>query len=131
MLALGLILILLAAGAVVAALFGASPETSSFDLGVFSLEMNTLGVFFFGAATVLLLGAGLWLLRAGTRRANRRRHEKKELNRLAQKLEERDSTPSGSSTTAASTSTAPTTEPVSQDTETRETGRHGSGSTTG
>lgn len=138
MLALGIILILLATGAVVAALFGASPETSTFDLGVFSLEMDTLGVFFFGAGTVVLLAIGLWLVRAGLRRASRRRQEKKELNRLAQKLEERDSNApdrttatSAPTTSTTSTTSATASDTTAQDAKTRETGRHDSGSTSG
>jgi membrane protein implicated in regulation of membrane protease activity len=90
MLALGVILILVAAGAVLAAVAGASDQTSTFDLGVFSVEMNTLGVFLSGAATVLLLVVGLELVRAGVRRANRRRKERKELNRLTEQLGERE-----------------------------------------
>lgn len=106
MLALGIILIVLAAGVLVLAVAGASNQVASFDLGAFSVEMTTLGVFFAGAATVLLLLLGLGLLRAGVRRANRRRKEKKELHRLTEQLETREkqgSEPSTASSTPATT----------------------------
>ena len=111
MLVLGIILVLLATGAVLAALFGASAETSTFDLGAFTLEMSTLGVFFLGAATVFLLGAGLALMQSGVRRANRRRKDKKELNRLSHKLEEREGTSTGSTSTPRDPDTPGSTPP--------------------
>lgn len=107
MLALGVILILLAAAAVLAATLGASDELSSFDLGAFSLEMNTLGVFLFGAVTVVLLGLGLMLVRGGVRRANRRRQEKKELTRLAHRDEAAESAHRPTTGTAAPRTDAP------------------------
>ncbi len=97
MFALGIILILLAVGAFLAAVVGASNDMSTFELGAFNVEMNTLGVFFAGAATVLLLMLGLALVRAGVAGANRRRREKKELRRKARELDAREN--------AASTST--------------------------
>lgn len=90
MLALGIILVLLAVGAFLAALVGGSDERAFFDLGVFSVETNTLGVFLIGAATVLLLVVGLELVRVGARRANRHRREKKELGRLQGELASRE-----------------------------------------
>lgn len=82
MLALGIILILLAAFMVYVAFAGATDQTAVFDLGAFNLEMNTPGVFVAGGATVLVLVLGLALLRSGLRSASRRRKEKKELKRL-------------------------------------------------
>ena len=73
MLVLGLILVLVATGALVAALVGGSNDPAQFDLGLFDVQTNTLGVFLIGAATVLLLVLGLELIRAGLRRASRRR----------------------------------------------------------
>ncbi len=89
MLALGIILVLVAAAVLIAALFGGSGsgEPAGFDLGAVNVETNTFGVFLAGALTLLLLVAGLALISAGMRRARRRRQEKKELNRLSQKLE--------------------------------------------
>ncbi len=90
MLVLGIILVLLAGGAFVAALAGGSNQPAAFDLGLVDIKTNTLGVFLFGAVTVLLLAIGLWLIRAGIGHARRRRQEKKELNRLTTELEARD-----------------------------------------
>ena len=106
MLVLGIILVLLAAGAILAALVAAPAQTATFDLGAFSLEMNTVGVFFAGAGAVVLLAIGLELIRSGLRRANQRRKEKKELNRLS-KLEARSGTAAGASgSTATNTDTS-------------------------
>lgn len=126
MLALGIILILIAAGALSAALWGATDQTSTFDFGFFSVEMNTLGIFLTGAVTVLLLVLGLELIRAGVRRANRRRKEKKELNRLAQKLEARESTPAATADTTTQTRTETRTDsPAASDTaDTTDTATH-------
>jgi hypothetical protein len=90
MFVLGIILILLAVGAFLAAVVGASNDMSTFELGAFNVEMNTLGVFFAGAATVLLLMLGLALVKAGVAGANRRRREKKELRRKARELDARE-----------------------------------------
>ncbi len=90
MLVLGIILVLLAAGALLAALLGGRDDAAELDLGVFSIETTTMGVFLIGAATLLVFVIGLELIRSGTRRANRRRKDKKELGRLSQKYESRD-----------------------------------------
>lgn len=120
MLALGIILVLLAAAAILAALFGGTVEPLVFELGAFNVTTNTLTVFVAGALTVLVLVVGLGLIRAGLRRARQRRQEKKELNRLASKLEEREATRStdartGPEDTGATTDTkaAPAGEPSS------------------
>lgn len=119
MLALGIILILLAAGMVYVVFAGATEQTAVFDLGAFNLEMNTLGVFVAGGATVLVLVLGLALLRAGLRSANRRRKEKKELKRLHARDERSarpatDSHPTGGAGVATgTTSTSSTPETTS------------------
>lgn len=117
MLALGIILILLAAGMVYVAFAGATDQTAIFDLGVFNLEMNTQGVFVAGGVTVLVLVLGLALLRAGVRSANRRRKEKKELKRL-HALDERSTrttagSPDGTSRADRPTTSHTTTQPES------------------
>lgn len=112
MLVLGVILILIAAGVVLAAVAGSSNDTATFDLGGFSVEMSPLLVFLTGAATVLLLVFGLSLMRAGVRSATKRRKEKKELNRLAQKLEAKEQRAEGPSATST-----PGTEPTTRSTE--------------
>lgn len=104
MLVLGLILILLAAGATLVAVLGASTIPVDFQLGGFSLSMEPLWVFFTGAATVLLLVLGVELMRAGARRANKRRKDKKELNRLAgQAQTDRRAEPGGTTHTRTAT----------------------------
>lgn len=110
MLVLGVILILLAAGATIAAIAGTSNEPVTFDLSAFSVDMAPLGVFLTGAATVLLLVLGVGLVRAGLRGARKRRKEKKQLNRLSEKLVARETAPEGGArtgTTATSTSDRP------------------------
>lgn len=83
MLALGVILVLLATVAVVSALVGGSDESVGFDLGLVEGEISATGVFLTGAVTVLLLVAGLLLIRVGLRRAKRHRKNAKKLERLS------------------------------------------------
>jgi hypothetical protein len=102
MLALGIILVLLAAGAVVAALLGGAGNPATFELGLLEIQTNTLGAFLFGAVTVVLLLMGLGLIRAGVARARRRREERKELNRLHRKLDESPGASTGGAATTRS-----------------------------
>jgi membrane protein implicated in regulation of membrane protease activity len=104
MLVLGIILLVVAAGFFVAVLFGGGGQ-ATVDLGGLNVTMNTFAVFLLGMGTVILAVLGLWLIMAGLRRANRRRQDKKELNRLSRKLEARE-TPSAAET--ASSTGAPT-----------------------
>lgn len=98
MLALGIILIVLAALVAVFVALGAPDPTtcgadgtcSTFELGGIQVTMDPLWVFLTGAATVLLLVLGLELMRAAARRARRRRHEKKDRERRAERLEEHE-----------------------------------------
>ena len=95
MLALGVILIVLAALVAAFVVFGApDPATcsaeeacSTFELGGVQVTMEPLWVFLTGAATVLLLVLGLEMMRAAARRARRHRHEKKDRERRAERLE--------------------------------------------
>ena len=87
MLALGLILVVLSALALIAALAGGSDDPATFDLGIFELQTNTMGVFLLGAGTVLLFVMGLELVRSGVRRANRRRREQRTLTKRSEELE--------------------------------------------
>jgi hypothetical protein len=110
MFALGVILILLAAGALVLAVVSTPNTPATFELGGVSVAMEPLWVFLAGALTVLLLVLGLELVRAGARRASKRRKEKKELNRLAEKLEARETDgPTATTTQPAATGTTSTT----------------------
>jgi hypothetical protein len=80
MLAIGLILILLAAGALIAVLAtGTDDQAALFGS---TLEMPTLVVFLAGAATLLVFIMGLELTRSGLRRANRTRRDRKRLRKL-------------------------------------------------
>lgn len=94
MLVLGIILILVAAGLLVTALFGgrSSEEPAGFDLGAIHVDVNTFTAFLAGAVTLLLLVAGIALIQSGLRRARRRRQQRKELNRLQKREESRAAT---------------------------------------
>jgi hypothetical protein len=84
MLALGVILILLSAGAFVAVLASGTDERAALYSG--NVELPTLVMFLAGAAALLIFIMGLELLRSGVRRANRNRKDSRRLR----KLEERD-----------------------------------------
>jgi hypothetical protein len=81
MLVLGLILILIAAGVLVAMLVSGStgPQATMFDG---HLHASALVFFLIGAATLLVFIMGLELVRSGLRRANRNRKNSKRLRRL-------------------------------------------------
>ncbi len=117
MLALGLILILVSALLLVTALFGGVNDPVPFDLGLVSGETSVMVVFLIGAGTVLLFVMGLELTRSGVRRANRRRKEQKEYQRLSSRHAEgerkaSDTKPSDEkSTDAAPSDTEPRTSP--------------------
>jgi hypothetical protein len=111
MLVLGIILILLAAGLLVTALFGgrSSEEPAGFDLGAIHVDVNTFTAFLAGAVTLLLLVAGIALIQSGLRRARRRRQQRKELNRLQKREETRAAAPTtGEPDTTGSTRTTET-----------------------
>ena len=111
MLVLGIILILVAAGLLVTALFGgrSSEEPAGFDLGAIHVDVNTFTAFLAGAVTLLLLVAGIALIQSGLRRARRRRQQRKELNRLQKREETRAATPAtGDTDTTETTRTTET-----------------------
>lgn len=91
MLALGLVLVVLAVTAVIAAVLGGSNHRAGFDLGLFEVETNTLGVFLLGATAALMTILGLEMIRSGVRRSNRRRRRHRELEGLVEEAEARDS----------------------------------------
>ncbi len=87
MLVLGLLLIVLAVAVLVAVILAGSDDPAlRFDVGFLDASISTLAIFVIGAVTMLLLVLGLTLMRAGTRRANQRRKDSKELSRLNKKL---------------------------------------------
>jgi hypothetical protein len=100
MLALGIILILISAGSLVAVLAsGTGDEAVVFG----NVTMPTLVVFLAGAATLLIFIMGLELFRSGIRRVNQNRKTKKKLRRL----ERREGQRADGDATAAET-TGPT-----------------------
>jgi putative Mn2+ efflux pump MntP len=94
MLALGIILILLSAGALVVALTSGSGEHATLFSG--NVELPTFVVFLAGAATLLVFIMGLEMFRSGIRRANRNRKDSRRLRKLEQREEQRG--PSGEPT---------------------------------
>jgi hypothetical protein len=101
MLVLGLILILLSAGSLVAVIASGTDDHALMYGG--SLELPTLVVFLAGAVAMLLFLLGLELVRSGIRRANEQRRNKKRLRKLEKREELRqDGTADG-----ATVSTAP------------------------
>jgi hypothetical protein len=83
MLALGIILILLSAGALVVALTSGAGEQATLFSG--NVELPTFVVFLAGAATLLVFIMGLELFRSGIRRANRKRKDSRRLRKLEQR----------------------------------------------
>ncbi len=85
MLALGFILILIAAVVFFGAVGAGANDQANVNLaGVMHLTTNTMVVFLVGALTLLVFMTGLSLVRSGTRRARDRRREVKELRRQSQ-----------------------------------------------
>jgi hypothetical protein len=117
MLVLGIILILIAAGLLVAALLGgrSSGEPAGFDLGAVHVDTNTITLFLAGAVTVVILVVGLGLVQAGLRRARRRRQERKELNRL-KKVEAQEAATPTDTTSPTRTTEAPAAQQTRTDT---------------
>ena len=106
MLVLGLILILLSAGSLVAVLSSGTDDKSALFGG--SLEMPTLVVFLAGAAALLVFIMGLELVRSGIRRANENRKTKKKLRTLEKREEKRtDGSTAGATDSTATAATEP------------------------
>src|SRR4051794_27083817 len=80
MLVLGLVLILLAAAVGAGAVFDGGEKASVELLGT-TVDTTVAGVFFTGAATMLLLLLGVWLVTASMGRARRKRAERKDAKR--------------------------------------------------
>jgi hypothetical protein len=77
MLILGLLLILFSAALTVGAVYDGG-EAASVELLGASVDTTVAGVFFSGAATMLLFLVGVWLLMSSMGRARRKRLERKE-----------------------------------------------------
>ena len=108
MFVLGLLLIVLSAGALVAVLASGTDDQAAMYGG--SVHVPTLVIFLAGAAALLLFIMGLELVRSGLKRANRTRQNNKRLRKLEKREERRgdeggrDQVPAGGGT-AARTST--------------------------
>ena len=120
MFVLGLLLIVLSAGALVAVLASGTDDQAAMYGG--SIHVPTLVIFLAGAAALLLFIMGLELVRSGLKRANRTRRNNKRLRKLEKREERhgdeaRDHVPAdggrgaGSSTGAGTTRTDPQTDP--------------------
>jgi hypothetical protein len=83
MVILGLLLILVGAGAIVAALFS-EPGTAGELLG---FDITTLQAFLAGVAAGAAILLGFSILMWGTKRGIAQRKERKELNKLSERLE--------------------------------------------
>jgi hypothetical protein len=110
MLVLGLILILVSAGSLVAVLASGTDDKAVLFGNV---TMPTLVVFLLGAAALLIFIMGLELVRSGVRRANENRKAKKKLRTLEKREATRSDAPTageptGTGTAAASTTGEPT-----------------------
>jgi hypothetical protein len=107
MLVLGLILILIAAGVLVAMLFSGSTGA---QVTMFAEHLHASALIFFlaGAATLLVFIMGLELVRAGLRRANRNRKNTKRLRRLERREAPRreEASPPAEAVTAGPTGSA-------------------------
>ena len=103
MLALGIILLLVAAAVFFGVLAGGGGQPTV-DLGAVHVATTTVAVFLTGAATVVVIVLAVWLIRTGLRTANRRRKDKKQLNRLTQGRE----TPEAARATTTTTGEART-----------------------
>jgi uncharacterized membrane protein len=90
MIVLGLVLVILALGLLLAMLLGGANDRADYVLGGLELEVSTMAVFLLGALTLLVFVVGLSLIRSGTRQAAKRRKDRKELDRLNAKLDERE-----------------------------------------
>jgi hypothetical protein len=88
MVLLGLVLILLAALAIVAALFTAEVKGSNVEfLGV---DVGPVTLFLIGLGAGLAIWWGFWILKSGSKRSLARRREEKRLTELSEKLDRVD-----------------------------------------
>jgi uncharacterized membrane protein YciS (DUF1049 family) len=110
MLVLGLILVLLAAGVVIAVVVSGTDDQAVLYGG--NVHVPTLVVFLVGACTLLVLLAGLQLMRVGMRRANRNRKDSKRLRSLEKREEARQEQTGATPGTAPGTGSGTGAEPA-------------------
>lgn len=121
MLVLGIILLLLAVVVVFGVVLGGGGQPTV-ELGAFKVTPTTAEVFLTGAASVVILVLALWLMASGLRRANQRRQERKELNRLTRKLEAHEATQAAGTDETEAPSTSAGSAPGATAAETPTTG---------
>ena len=122
MFVLGLILILLSAGALVAVLASGTNDTAALYGG--SVTMPTLVVFLLGAGALLVFVIGLELVRSGVKRANQNRRDKRRLRKLERREELRRDTAADQTAPGTTPAAAETTGDTSRRTEGDEPARH-------
>jgi hypothetical protein len=88
MVLLGLVLILLAALAIVAALFTA--EVSGSDVELLGVDVGPVTLFLVGLGAGLAIWWGFWLFKYGSKRSLARRREQKRLTELSEQLDRVD-----------------------------------------
>ncbi len=84
MVILGLLLILAGAGVIAAALFASDPGTGAELLG---FGISTIEIFLLGVAAGAAVLLGLSIVKWGTKRGLAQRKERKELNKLNERLD--------------------------------------------
>lgn len=114
MLVLGLILIVIAALALLAALVGGANDPATLSLGSVKWETNAMWLFVAGAVALLLLVIGIDLVRVALRKARQRRRDAKELDRLSAKLERQEEREREREDSGVAPTTEPTTEPPTE-----------------
>ena len=106
MLVLGLVLILLSAGTLVAVLSSGTDDHARLFGG--AIDVSTLVVFLAGAAALLVFIMGLELVRSGVRRANENRKTKKKLRSYEKREGQRTDGPADLGTSDGAGTTAGT-----------------------
>jgi hypothetical protein len=110
MLVLGIILIVVGAGVLLAVIAWGANDPAVYHAGALNLDLSVMTVFLLGAATLLVVIIGLGLVRSGLRGARQRRKERKELTRLKQRESQPPGTgggaPGGPGTTSTGTSSS-------------------------
>lgn len=81
-----LIVLLIALLLLLSAVFGGGAD-ASLNMGLFQIDANAAVVFFLGMVTLLLFVVSLEMFRRATRRAGKRRAERRQMGELSEKLD--------------------------------------------
>ena len=90
MLLLGLVVLVVGVIGLVLSFFGASIDYKHRSAEIMNWDVAPGTLVLWGAASMLLIVLGLWLMKAGAKQGWKRRKEQKRLNELSQKLDEAD-----------------------------------------